>query len=452
MKSFDTDLKKYSEKIRLKAIERRELRERILSYMEYHPLPKKAESIPMGAIVSQQYVIWSPFQTMWARVATGAFLFLLVVSVPFAAERSVPGDALYLVKTEVNESIQSQFANSPYEKVVFETKLIERRIGEARLLASEGKLTVEVEAAIAETVQVHADAAQSGLAELRTDNAEEAAIAEIAFGSALEVQSAVLDTNKSENATSSIGNILDVVNTTREQVEQNKSTTTPSYDSFRARIELETTRAFELFETVKKSATTEEQDDINRRLADIDRKVIAAKELQATDETGAVSELMNALGLLQKLIAFMTDIDIRETVALETLVPIVPTIEERTAGVLTSLEQVNGAMKLVEERLPLVVAEELLEKVILGSEQVELLVYTATSSLNAGEIEVAENSSKEALALALDLEMMTNTISVPQIPATSTVDTVPPTATTTEAVVEIVGTTTPEDAPEKVVE
>ncbi len=410
MKSFDTDLKKYAEKIHLKVSERRELRERILSYMEYHPLPKREESISYTTATSEQYFIWSPFSTLWGRVAAATFAFLVIIGVPIAAERSVPGDVLYIVKTEVNESIQSQFANSPYEKVVFETRLMERRIGEARLLASEGKLTEEVEAAIAETVKVHADAAQNGLALLRTDNAEEAAIAEITFGSALEVQSAVLDTNKSAGATSSIENILGVVNTTREEVEHNRGTSTPSYAGLSARIELETTRAYELFETVKVSATKNEVEDITRRLADINRQIEGAKKIQSENEEMAITELREALGLTQKLIVFMTDIDIRENVMLETLVPIVPTLEERTTEAQATFTRIETIATYVREQAPSVTAPDAIEKITLGIEQVDGLMGAASTSLQNGTIDVAENVLKEAEAIVLDLENMIKTI------------------------------------------
>ena len=60
---------------------------------------------------------------------------------------------------------------SPYEKVEWETKRLERRIAEARMLAEEGKLTDEVQEAVAEAVKGHSDAAQQGIAELhQTDD------------------------------------------------------------------------------------------------------------------------------------------------------------------------------------------------------------------------------------------------------------------------------------------
>lgn len=416
MKHFDIEFKKYAEKVRLKAAERRELRERILSYMEYHPLPKKHESLSATkGIVSESFTMLR-INVFYARIAAGVFALILVVGVPLLAERSLPGDALYLVKTQINEGIRAQFADSPYEKVAYETTLIERRIAEARLLASEGRLTEEVGAKIAETVKGHADAAQSGIAELKMQNADDAAIAEIALDSALEVQSAVLDSEEEGGGAPTDG-IRNVVNTAREEVVAKRGTTTPSFEGLSARIELETTRAYELFTTVKESATEEEIADIERRLSDIDRKIVGAKEKHEQGIEGANSELASALGLIQKLITFMTDIDVRNTIELEDIVPVELTIEERVQGVHGILESVKGILATVIQRTPNIEDESILEKVSIGTEQVQLLVDGVTSSLEQSEIDetaltVVEGQITEAQALIGDLDALTKDIVV----------------------------------------
>jgi hypothetical protein len=437
MKSFDTELKKYADKIRLRARERRELRERVLSYMEYHPLPKQ-NGAALEVIESQPFFTVH-FNSLYARIVGGALAVLILVVVPVAAERSVPGDVLYLVKTEINESIQSQFANSPYEKVVHETKLIERRIAEARLLASEGKLTVEVEAAIAKNVKEHADAAQIGLEELRGNNADEAAIAEIAFDSALEVQSAVLNSN-TNNTSSSTRSIAEAVRTAQAEAVQKRASTTPSYGALLTRIESETLRARELFDAIYESATDEERTDIERRFSDIERKIIAARQVSEDSSEAEVSELARTLGLIHKLIVFMTDIDVRENVALETLVPIEFTIEERTEateGVLVNTQKLYSA---VEARTQLIDDESLLEKVVLGLEELENLIGTATSSLAVGEIDTAEKTVVSAFELANDLDQMT----LAYVPDTEETEVPTEDATTTEALDGVVNVIEPD--------
>ena len=185
MKSFDTELKKYTDKVHLKASERNALRERLLSYMEYHPLPTGMQtSTPAHAMIAGDSFTVLRFTRRTAQIAAGFFALTLVI-LPFAAERSVPGEVLYLVKTGINETVQAQFAASPYEKIQFETKLVERRIGEARALASEGKLTDEVQNQLTETVKTHTQNVTNQIAALSTEDADGDAIAQIAYNSSL---------------------------------------------------------------------------------------------------------------------------------------------------------------------------------------------------------------------------------------------------------------------------
>lgn len=451
MKSFDSDLKKYTEKTRLKAAERRELRERVLSYMEYHPLPKQRSEVLQHTLSGDRF-IFIPLNTVYTRVAAGFFALVLFVGVPLIAERAVPGDALYLVKTEVNEGIRSQFADSPYEKVELETKLIERRIAEARLLASEGKLTDEVQAEIALTVKGHASAAQSGIAELRANDADEAAIAEIAFSSALEVQAAVLDTQIETSTSSSVAIIQEVVDTARETVVANKPDTAPSFDKLMAKVESETTRAYELLVSIKESATEEEQTDIERRLSDIDRKIVRAKEMHlapVTEGENGVAELASGLGLIQKLIVFMTDIDVRETVALETLVPVELTVEERVDAARTLFNDITAREARITPRVDRITDANLLEKVALGMDSLDALLVNATSTLDTGDIDAVEPRLKEALTLVDDLDRMTIEYEVHESVVVPVTDTA---SSTTEETVDFAdeGTTTPEAEVEQV--
>jgi Domain of unknown function (DUF5667) len=415
MKSFDSEIKKYAEKTRLKASEREMVRDRILSYMEYHPLKKERIDVGVLSPIQQRDFVYISLNSFWVKVGSGALAFMLIVGVPFLAERSVPGDALYLVKTEVTENIRTQLASTPYEKVELETKLMERRIAEARLLAQEGKLTTEVEAKIAENVKGHAHAVQSGLAELRVDDADGAALAEIVFSSALEVQSAVLDQSDVASS-SSVGSILEVVNTVRDEVASDENPTTPSYDGLLARIELETTRSYELFTSVKESATAEETIDMERRLADIDRSIVGAKELKMTDETGSVVALMEVLGLIQKLIAFMTDIDVRETVALETLVPVIHTPEERAVSLAAMMTDIKTDMLLIERKVPLITDEALLEKVTPSIGLVYTLGGEVDAALLEGDLDLGETKSLEARAVVDDLLRITADIIVIEEP------------------------------------
>ena len=409
MKRFSEQLKKQAETVRMSAAEKRELRARVVSYMEYHPLPKERTQMSQAAApaATEPFVLvnlWGKIAVWRAPVAVAcAFVFIVV---PVVAERSVPGDVLYPVKVQFNEEVRSTLAFSPYQKVEWETARLERRIAEARLLASEGKLTDEVEAEVAEAVKAHSEAAQEGIAEIAKADSEEAAIAEIAFSAALEVQSEVLESDLEEGSDGE--EIAEVVLAARAGdavVEE-----APSYESLSAYLEVETTRATEFFNSITDVASEADQADVERRLEDIARKVVEAAALKAeateSTEAKAVALLTQALGDTRKLISFMTDIEVRETVSVESLVPVSLTEDERrvaVADVLAQVAEIEVRVRALDEGLG---DTDMSEKVALGLELAAQAVVNASSSLASASstLEVAEAESQEAFDVLRDLE------------------------------------------------
>ena len=431
MKSFDTDIQKITQKARLKAAERSELRERVLAYMEYHPLAHRTSNISIertpalagGFLASSKQFLSraASFHTLYTRIGAGVFALLLIVSVPFAAEDAAPGDMLYPIKTQVNEAVLSQFNNSPYQKVAFETELMERRIAEARLLAKEGKLNDKTEAALAMSIAGHANAAQESINSLKENDAEGAAIAEITFGSVLDVQTAVLDSGTT-TMTDETSGIAGAVRNAKFAADAQKGSTTPSYERLMAHMEQETTRAHELFNAIKASATEEEKADIDRRLADLERKITSAQEAHATlalgDEVPEVTEdamsislmaakaapadgaaiLGSSLGDLKKLIVFMTDIDVRNSVTLESLVPLVPTVEEEAEFTYNDLVLRYAALETSIESGSEEIGERYSE---LGT-----LIETASTSRAVGNIAEMQAVLPDITFMLEDIEIM----------------------------------------------
>jgi hypothetical protein len=421
MKSFDSDLKKYADKIRLKAAERAVLRERILSYMEYHPLPKQSgEYAAMPILLESQPFTMIRVTRRTMQLAAGFFALTLIV-LPFAAERSVPGDVLYLVKTGVNESVRGQLVSTPYEKIEFETKLIERRISEARSLATQGKLTDDVKTQLAATVKEHTKSVTSNITALGAQDADGAAIARIAFSSSLEVQSAVLNASpESGQESTSVDSLLTVVNEARSEASvAAEGEPAPSYAGLLAKVELETTRAYELFETVKHSATTQEIQNIERRLNDVNRLIGESKDaynqpaetdvtlrMASTEVAQTPRKLASTLSLLNKLIVFMTDIDVRETVELETIVPVVLSDEERLVAVASELNVLIERTTPITGALEELTDEDIAEKVSLGLTRIEELSLQARSAVEASDALLAETSLREMSALISDLDAL----------------------------------------------
>lgn len=388
MKRFQEQLKKRADTVRLTETEKRDLRARIVSYMEYHPLPEGQRSpIPLrqvgiGALVSGFYM----------RRAAGAFAVFVMVLIPFVAEQAVPGDVLYPVKVRFNEEVRSTLSLSPYQQVAWETERLERRLAEARVLASEGKLTPEVEAQVANAVREHSDAAQAGIASIRESDSDEAAIAEITFSSALAVQSEMLEGRSMTLATA--------VDTARQAAEVSGQDNKPSYEKLLARIEQESTNAYELFNTVTDEASPSDRNDIERRLAGIRRAVAAAQQNDSTEE--AVASLTSALADTRKVISFMTDLDVRQNVTIDELVPTELTDDERRTLIaerLANVEELSAGIVVRAENVDANTRQAVNARLA----EVHSATTTASSSLAAGDIAAADAESERAHTIVVEL-------------------------------------------------
>ncbi len=481
MKRFTEQFNKQANKVSLRASERADLRERLVTYMEYHPLPASMQtekSVVAPGIVSQPFISL-PINWFYMRSAATAFSVFLMIAVPVAAEYTKPGDVLYPVKIRFNEEVRSSLTLDPYEKIEWETERIERRIAEARLLAQEGELTDEREAEVVAAVKEHSGAAKAQIAALRETDADDAAIAEIAFATALEVQSEVLDkaVAVAEAGTAAeIGETVTAKGTVAGSVlaqavaeetsaaNASQAASTPSLPKLMAKVETDTTAAFELFASVKKHASVAEIDDIERRLEDISRKVgkvtaslqadaaedmeeagtqiatttatttenVVSDEELATSTATTSEEVLAAMSVveeveaatltpavpvlaegesiailrgvladLKKLVTFMTDIDVRASVTVEELVPLTPTDEELGADV-----QANVAR--MEQFLTTYGASSYeggaTEKIESGIGMVQTIMTESKDALVAGSYALALQKSESGVAYVEDLE------------------------------------------------
>ena len=404
-------------KIRMRADERDFLRSQIVSFMEYHPLPAKTLEkehiqkhvhIPYTDIFS--YIHFTKFQL---GSGMGVLLLVLLVGTPALAEKTVPGDILYPMKIRVNEEVLSQLSFTPYKKVAWETRRVERRIAEARVLAKEGKLTDAVEAQITATVKEHTATAQKELQALRESDADQAALAQVAVDSAFDVQSAVLDTT---DASSSPGGeqILALAGAVRDAKatlapSTDEPTSLSSYELFSGEVESATTRAHELFVSIKASIVESERDDLQRRLDDVDRRISDAHgAYEASSTSVAIQNLKDALSDTQKLISFMTNIDVRQVVSLETLVPKQLTLEERKSAVVIGRKEIAQKVAQVTGRLASSTDQALNTKVRLGLADVQKYAESIDSEMKGGgALDKAEGVKSEVDALLKDLLLMT---------------------------------------------
>lgn len=433
MTTFGKKLHKEAQKIRMRVAERRELREQIVSYMEYHPMSlaegrtvsKKKARKGNSSIPTSEKFVYIHVGKWFKRPTVAVLAVLFVVSIPFAAERSAPGDVLYPVKVRITESVLSQLSFTPYQKIELETWRVERRIAEARLLAKEGKLTDEAEASISETVRGYTENAQKELNALREDDADEAAIAQVVFESALDVQTAVLETESASSTLEGEEDPTDSIATVVREARANvvadgvaASSSVPSYEKLSARLEERTTRARELFSSINGSVTEGERSDIERRLEDIDRLIVAAGHMQEMGDTEvAIRNLKDALRDTQTVIRFMTDIDVRLSVGLERLVPKKLTNDERTDLLDELLREIDMARGETLARVNSSDDQAFQEKVMFGIGELDVMLGDIGQLIASGTLAEAETLAVEAHDLAKDLAFLTADLQVSDSPA-----------------------------------
>lgn len=459
MKRFSEQLQNKAQNIRLKADEKRELRERVVSYMEYHPISSKVQvKAKSDKNLNNELAEVTIFQISWWRAfqVTGAVLGALVLSISYFAEQAVPGDSLYAVKVKVNEELRSTLALSPYEKVVWETERLNRRIAEARLLASEGRLTEAVEVEVANAVREHSENARREIEVLKQTDKEEATLASIQLTTALDVQTTSLKNDA--NASTTEGMSTDLISSVLVETQQIEvaagQSELPSYTRLIAKGEQETTRAYELLQSVHKVATEEEKIDIKRRLEDIERSMAEAINESAVDEVLAREHLIEILQRTQKLIVYMTNIDVRNSVTVDEIVPITLTVEERQVLVKQTAEEIISILDRADAILIATSTEaELTNKLSPASSgaRADADKVLIEITLEGTDLSALEKTIKDAKAVTDDIATLLNLdkntaetktepeVTAPEIESevsSTTASTTPEVATTTDEQIE----------------
>lgn len=443
MKRFSQQFNKKAKDILLSVAEKRELRERIVSYMEYHPLPNahKMESVMISG--QQEHFISLHFNKWRILRWSGSMVLILIFSISYMAEKAIPGDALYSIKVGFNEELRSTMARGSYEKVVWETERLNRRIAEAQLLADAGRLTHEAEIEVASAIQEHTDNARREIENLKLSDKDEAALASISLTTALDIQSVSLDrrddNNQAEGTAQSTDLIKAVLTQTQNAELLAQDNELPAYDKLIAKVESETTRAHELLKGVTAYATTVEQDDIQKRLDDINKRIATAMATAESDQVAAKHDLVNALQQTHRLIVFMTNIDVRANVTVEDLVPNTLTTEERFAALNSRVQETDKLIERVEYSLSTSTAttfdEAVVAKVLPALEKSKITIANLKEMLLASD----ESQLETMETLALDAYSLINdTVTLLKLDGENTpVESVPETPVEAEVEVEV---------------
>ena len=160
----------------------------------------------LSSIVNSEQKIVSPYSPIfyWRFVSAYvkpqyvsiALLTVLVIGgVSFEAEKALPGEPLYQVKTSVNENVLAMFAFTPQSKAQLHTELAVRRLEEVENLAIAGKLDASTTAQAVSNINGNLAVVKDNVKQLENENNNTAAANTSSQAeSSLKVHEAILNT------------------------------------------------------------------------------------------------------------------------------------------------------------------------------------------------------------------------------------------------------------------
>lgn len=141
----------------------------------------------------------------------------------FAASSALPGEALYSIKVNINEEIQSFVAVTPDAKAKVGVQRTEKRLEEAETLSKSGKLDAHTQAIIEDNIERHSESIKENIADLAEDNATSTVKEVISnLNSSLEGHQVTLSNLASSTATSTsehLDEILLKVNEVKKEID-----------------------------------------------------------------------------------------------------------------------------------------------------------------------------------------------------------------------------------------
>jgi hypothetical protein len=141
--------------------------------------------------------------------------------------------------------------------------------------------------------------------------------------------------------------------------------------------------------------------DVNRRIADIDRAITNAVLLEQNPDTELEARiaLVDVLTRTQKLIVFMTDLEVREQVGIEAVVPVVLTDSEMSDDRSKRTIELNDAIVQIQNVIAAGEADELIEKLIDTTQKLAIAQQNLLETTKYSDFVTLIN---DALALAKD--------------------------------------------------
>ena len=292
-------------------------------------------------------------------------------------------------------------------------------------MANEGRLTSEVEAEVVAAVREHTENVQEGIEVLREEDADQATLASIELNTTLALQSSSLQgdttvlamtvTEEDENSTQLIADVLNETLSKREGVIA--SSTIPAYEKIVARVETNTTRAYELLHSLNLPQDDRLRVGIDRRLADVNRSIEKANSLRGSSDESARQHLLGALQRTQKLILYLNDTEVGRGMDIESIVPVIPTPEEEQKYIEATTQEINRKVQILTE-----VKNKLSSDVL---QKVEFTLTTVTEKQTG--IELASDFNQKKILSEESIALLNDTFLLVEADGVTPVETVEPT-------------------------
>lgn len=226
---------------------------------------------------------WSSYFTDGKFVPAFA-VFLILVStggISIAAEHALPGDSLYSLKLNMNEQVRGLAAITPEAKAKFALEVTDRRLKEAALLSSQGRLDAKASGIIQVQLLKQAGEVKNQVASLVATNKLQAAQGvALNFESALKTHEFILQKLSDDKGTTTVAQTSDsdhissIIATVRTEL----ATTTSS------RADLQT----------KELSSTNNKAEVSGRLASLRVDIVQLSNLiKTTPVTEAASSTVN---------------------------------------------------------------------------------------------------------------------------------------------------------------
>ncbi|MBI4085452.1 MAG: hypothetical protein HY432_03045 [Candidatus Liptonbacteria bacterium] len=183
--------KKLKSTVHLNAEREAEIRGRVLQFMKAESAVRSGDAARLIKQRSNitEFLLKPVPMPIIAIIAIAA---VLGGGTSFAAENSLPGDALYPIKVNLNENVVAALQFSSENRAAWETALAGRRLEEAAQLAAEGRMNAEIRAQIENSFDTHAGNARKKIADIESSgNITAAAGVTSDFESILNAHSAV---------------------------------------------------------------------------------------------------------------------------------------------------------------------------------------------------------------------------------------------------------------------